>query len=123
MTITHAKGSSESIHGVGTAVSDPAAMTSSNLPDGSLPLTGHENLTTIQSYLLAEEQRHDGASGFCAACVLGLLDCSKKHAEDFEEDQVVTAVEQLDDFSTRFCTPIGRVPHAEHHSHWRAMRR
>ena len=38
-------------------------MSSSNLPDGSLPLTGHENLTTIQSYLLAEEQRHDGASG------------------------------------------------------------
>ena len=38
-------------------------MSSSNLPDDSLPLTGHENLTTIQSYLLAEEQRHDGASG------------------------------------------------------------
>ncbi len=38
-------------------------MSSTNLPDDSLPLTGHENLTTIQSYLLAEEQRHDGASG------------------------------------------------------------
>jgi fructose-1,6-bisphosphatase I len=33
-----------------------------NLPDDALPLTGHENLTTIQSYLLAEEQRHEGAS-------------------------------------------------------------
>jgi len=38
-------------------------MPSSNLPENSLPLTGHENLTTVQSYLLAEEQRHDGASG------------------------------------------------------------
>jgi len=38
-------------------------MHSSNLPENSLPLTGHENLTTVQSYLLAEEQRHEGASG------------------------------------------------------------
>ena len=28
--------------------------------------------------------RHVGASGFCAAGVLGLLDCSKKHAGEFE---------------------------------------
>ena len=54
--------------------------------------------------------RHVGASGFCAAGVLGILDCSKKHAEDFEEDHAVTAVKQLDDFLTRFCTPLGRVP-------------
>ena len=39
--------------------------------------------------------RHVGASGFCAAGVLGILDCSKKHAEDFEEDHAVTAVKQL----------------------------
>ena len=54
--------------------------------------------------------RHVGASGFCAAGVLGILDCSKKHAEDFEEDHAITAVKQLDDFLTRFCTPLGRVP-------------
>ena len=54
--------------------------------------------------------RHVGASGFCVSGVLGLLDCSKKHAEDFEEDHAVTAVKQLDDFLTRFCTPLGRVP-------------
>ena len=54
--------------------------------------------------------RHVGASGFCASGVLGLLDCAKKHAEDFEEDHAVTAVKQLDDFLTRFCTPLGRVP-------------
>ena len=54
--------------------------------------------------------RHVGASGFCVTGVLGLLDCSQKHAADFEEDHAVTAVKQLDDFLTRFCTPLGRVP-------------
>ena len=39
-----------------------------------------------------------GASGFCLSGVLGLLDCSKKHASDFEEDHAVTAVKQLSDF-------------------------
>ena len=53
--------------------------------------------------------RHVNASGFCVSGVLGLLDCSKKHAEDFEEDHAVTAVKQFDAFFTRFCTPLGRV--------------
>ena len=52
---------------------------------------------------------HVGASGFSFAGVLGLLDCSKKHAADFEDDHAVTAVKQLDTFLTRFCTPLGRV--------------
>jgi len=38
-------------------------MPSNSLPEDSVRLTGHENLTTVQSYLLAEEQRHDGESG------------------------------------------------------------
>ena len=54
--------------------------------------------------------RHVGASGFCVSGVLGLLDCSKKHAEDFEEDHDVTVVKQFYDLLTRFCTPLGRVP-------------
>ena len=53
--------------------------------------------------------RHVGASGFCVSGVLGLLDCSKKRPEDFEEDHAVTALKQMDDFLTRFCTPLGRV--------------
>ena len=53
--------------------------------------------------------RHIGASGFSHSGVLGLLDCSKKHASDFEEDHAVTAVNQLDVFFTEFCTPLGRV--------------
>ncbi|CAK0899599.1 unnamed protein product, partial [Prorocentrum cordatum] len=50
-----------------------------------------------------------GASGFCASGVLGLLDCSKKRASDFEDDHAVTAVKQLDDFLTKFCTPLGKI--------------
>ena len=53
--------------------------------------------------------RHVGASGFSHSGVLGLLDCSKKHASDFEEDHAVTAVRQLDSFLTKFCTPLGRI--------------
>ena len=53
--------------------------------------------------------RHVGASGFSYSGVLGLLDCSKKHASDFEEDHAVTAVKQLDAFLTKFCSPLGRV--------------
>ena len=49
-----------------------------------------------------------GASGFCVTGVLGILDCSKKHASDFEEDHAVTAVKLLGDFLTKFCTPLGR---------------
>ena len=41
--------------------------------------------------------------------MLGILDCSKKHASDFEEDHAVTAVKQLDSFLTKFCTPLGRI--------------
>jgi len=52
--------------------------------------------------------RHAGASGFCFSGVLGILDCSKKHASDFENDHAVTAVKQLDAFLTEFCTPLGR---------------
>jgi hypothetical protein len=53
--------------------------------------------------------RHVGASGFSRSGVLGLLDCSKKHASDFEDDHAVTAVKQLDDFLTKFCSPLGRI--------------
>ena len=57
----------------------------------------------------SEPDRHIGASGFSYSGVLGLLDCSKKHASDFEEDHAVIAVKQLDVFFTEFCTPLGRV--------------
>ena len=46
--------------------------------------------------------RHAGASGFSQSGVVGILDCSKKHAEDFEEDHAVTGVKQMDDIQTRF---------------------
>jgi len=36
--------------------------------------------------------RQVGASGFSLSGVLGILDCSKKHVSDFEEDHAVTAV-------------------------------
>ena len=49
------------------------------------------------------------ASGFCVSGVLGLLDCSKKHASCFEDDHAVTAVRQLDEFLTRFCSPLGKI--------------
>ena len=39
-----------------------------------------------------------GASGFSVSGILGMLDCSKKHAADFEADHAVTAVKQLDSF-------------------------
>ena len=51
-----------------------------------------------------------GASGFSQAGVLGLLDCSKKDLSDFEEDNAVTGVRKLDEFLTKFCTPLGRLP-------------
>ena len=43
-----------------------------------------------------DRSRWRGASGFSYSGVLGLLDCSKKHASDFEEDHAVTAVAHLD---------------------------
>ena len=52
--------------------------------------------------------RNFGASGYCHIGVLGALDCSKRHAADFEEDHAVTAVNQLDSFLTKLCTPLGR---------------
>ena len=36
--------------------------------------------------------RLTGASGFSQAGVLDILNCSKKHVSDFEEDHAVTAV-------------------------------
>ena len=53
--------------------------------------------------------RSIGASGFSHSGVLGILDCTKKHAVDFEDDHAVTAMKQFDSFLTRFCTPLGRV--------------
>ena len=50
------------------------------------------------------------ASGFSYSGVLGALDCSKKHALDFEDDHAVTAVKQIGVCSTKFCTSLGRVP-------------
>ena len=52
--------------------------------------------------------RNVGASGYCHAGVLGILDCKKSHAAEFEEDHAVTAVKQLGSFLTKFCTPMGR---------------
>ena len=54
-----------------------------------------------------DRSRWRGASGFSYSGVLGLLDCSKKHASDFEEDHAVTAVANLDSFLTKFSTPLG----------------
>ena len=50
---------------------------------------------------------HLSAANHCISGVLGILDCSKKHACDFEEDHAVTAVKQLQGFLTRFCSPLG----------------
>jgi len=49
--------------------------------------------------------RHQAASGFSVSGVLGVLDCSKKHASYFEDDHAVTAVKQFDSFLTKCCTP------------------
>ena len=57
-----------------------------------------------------DRSRWRGASGFSYSGVLGLLDCSKKHASDFEEDHAVTAVAHLDSFLTKCCTPLGPTP-------------
>ena len=57
-----------------------------------------------------DRSRWRGASGFSYSGVLGLLDCSKKHASEFEEDHAVTAVAHLDSFLTKFCTPLGPTP-------------
>ena len=62
----------------------------------------------VPSRITGSLWRHVGASGFSQSGVLGLIDCSKKHASDFEDDHAVTAVMQLDTFLTRFCTPLGR---------------
>ena len=53
--------------------------------------------------------RQVSASGFTYSGVLGILDCFKKHALDFEDDHAVTAVKQLDLFLAKFCTARGRV--------------
>ena len=58
---------------------------------------------------LSTELRHVGASGFSLSGVLGILDCSKEHASDFEEDHALTALKQLDGFLVKFCTPLGRA--------------
>ena len=58
---------------------------------------------------LSTELRHVGASGFSLSGVLGILDCSKNHASDFEEDHALTALKQLDGFLVKFCTPLGRA--------------
>ena len=63
----------------------------------------------VPSRITGSLWRHVGASGFSQSGVLGLMDCSKKHASDFEDDHVVAAVMQLDTFLTRFCTPLVRI--------------
>ena len=65
---------------------------------------------SCRSNSLCSLWRNVCASGFSQSGVLGSLDCSKKHASDFEDDHAVTAVKQLDDFLTKFCTPRGRRP-------------
>ena len=57
----------------------------------------------------ASRGRHVGASGFNSSGVLGIIDCSKKHPQDFEDDHAVTAVKQMRSFITKFCTPLGRT--------------
>ena len=52
--------------------------------------------------------RGAGAMGSSQSGILGILDCSKKHASDFEQDHAVIAVRHLDAFLTKFCTPLGK---------------
>ena len=63
-----------------------------------------------------------GASGFSQAGVLGLLDCTKTELSDFEEDHAVIAVKKLDEFLTKFCTPLGRSRGARKYSLLRVTR-
>ena len=65
------------------------------------------DVPSAQSCGRANLGRNVGASGFSHSGVLGILDCSKKHASDFEADHAVTAMKQLDSFLTQFCTPLG----------------
>ena len=65
------------------------------------------DVPSAQSCGRANLGRNVGASGFSHSGVLGILDCSKKHASDFEDDHAVTAMKQLDSFLTQFCTPLG----------------
>ena len=65
--------------------------------------------------------RNVGASGYCHAGVLGILDCKKSHAAEFEEDHAATAVKQLGSFLTKFCTSMGGAE--EKQCLWRAMNR
>ena len=62
----------------------------------------------IVRYRADVPSRNVEASDFCNAGALGILDCEKGHASEFEEDHAVTAVKQLESFLTRFCTPLGR---------------
>ena len=70
-----------------------------------------------------ERSRWHGASGYSYSGVLGLLDCTKKSASDFEEDHAVTAVAQLDSFITRFCSPLGPTPAHNRYGGRRGARR
>ena len=57
--------------------------------------------------------------------VLGVFDCSKKHAADFEDDHAVAAAKQSDAVLTTFCTPRGRGGGGRwepNHSLWRVVR-
>ncbi|CAK0804948.1 unnamed protein product, partial [Prorocentrum cordatum] len=49
-----------------------------------------------------------GASGYCRSGVLGILDCRKSRAAEFEEGHAAFAVEQLGSFFAKFCAPLGR---------------
>ena len=53
--------------------------------------------------------RHVGAGGFSHSGVLGIINCKKEKASDFEEDHALIAVRQLDKFLTKCCTPLGRI--------------
>ena len=73
-----------------------------------VPDASHVAAEAAGSHRLGSRWRHVGACGFSTSGVLGILDCSKKHPSDFEDDHAVTAVKMLDSFLTRFCTPLGR---------------
>ncbi|CAK0881068.1 unnamed protein product, partial [Prorocentrum cordatum] len=48
------------------------------------------------------------APGYRRSGVLGVLDCRKSRAAEFEEGHAATAAKQLGRFLSKFCTPLGR---------------
>ena len=51
-----------------------------------------------------------GASGYCRSGVLGILDCRRSHAAEFEEDHAAMAVKQLGSFFHEVLHATGAGP-------------